>query len=68
MPATILPMQAMLVLLAFSREQLMIAALISLIVASVVVSLGAWILLWKQRRARRQSVGLASPASEEPAG
>jgi len=44
-------------LLAFDREQLMIAALVSLIVASVVVSMGAWILLWKERRGRHRRAG-----------
>jgi hypothetical protein len=67
MPATILVMHDAIALLAFNREQLMIAALISLIVASVVVSLGAWILLWKQRRTHPRGVSADPPASKEPA-
>jgi len=36
-------------LLAYDRETIMVAALASLIVAGVVVSVGAWILLLRQR-------------------
>jgi hypothetical protein len=42
--------------LGLNREQQMIAALVSVIVASVVVSLAAWTLLWRERRAQRASV------------
>ena len=42
----------MLALLAYDREDLMIAALASIVVAGVVVSLGAWILLVRERRRR----------------
>jgi hypothetical protein len=48
-------MQAAHALLALDREQLMIGALVAIIVASVVVSMGAWILLWKERRRRRRA-------------
>jgi hypothetical protein len=41
-----------LVLLAYDREDLMIAALASIVVAGIVVSLGAWILLLRERRRR----------------
>jgi hypothetical protein len=41
-----------LVLLAYDREDLMIAALASIVVAGIVVSLGAWILLVRERRRR----------------
>jgi hypothetical protein len=41
-------------LLAFDRESTIIAALVALGVASLVVSIGAWILLVRQRRGDRR--------------
>jgi len=41
-----------LVLLAYDREDLMVAALASIVVAGIVVSLGAWILLVREHRRR----------------
>lgn len=65
-----LTMSRVLSLLALDREQLMIAALLSLIVASVIVSLGAWILLLKERqavrRARAAARGTGGPPAIEP--
>jgi hypothetical protein len=43
-------MVAWLALLAWDRETLMIAALAGLAVAGVVVSVGAWVLLFRERR------------------
>ena len=43
-------MTNLLSLLAYDREDLMIAALAALIVAGVVVSIGAWVLLIRVRR------------------
>jgi allantoicase len=37
-------------LLALQRQSLMLAAFAALVVAGLVVSTGAWILLWKTRR------------------
>ncbi|HEX8100488.1 MAG TPA: hypothetical protein VF660_09870 [Actinomycetota bacterium] len=48
-------------LLAFDRENMIVAALIALMVAGLVVSFGALMLL---RRERRQPAG--GPASEAP--
>jgi hypothetical protein len=42
----------MLLLLAYDREDLMIAALVSIVIAGIVVSIGAWILLFRERRRR----------------
>ena len=42
-----------LALLAFDRESAIISALIALIVAGVIVSLGAWVLLRRERRRGR---------------
>lgn len=39
--------------LAYDRQDVMVAALLGLAVAAVVVSLGAWVLLWRERRRRR---------------
>ncbi|MGH2572747.1 MAG: hypothetical protein ACRDGU_04580 [Actinomycetota bacterium] len=39
-------------LLALDRETLMLAALAALVVAGVVVSAGAWVLLWRGRTGR----------------
>jgi hypothetical protein len=39
-----------LALLAFDRESAIISALIALIVAGVIVSVGAWVLLRRERR------------------
>ena len=52
------------IMLGLDREQQMIAALISVIVASVFVSAGAWTLLWKERRARRASLRKRDPADD----
>ena len=41
-----------LALLGWDRETLMIAALASLIVAGLIVSIGAWVLLVRERRRR----------------
>jgi hypothetical protein len=41
-----------LLILAIDRESAIISALVSLIVAGVVVSLGAWVLLRRERRRR----------------
>jgi hypothetical protein len=54
-------MLGQMLMLALDREQQMIAALISVIVASVFVSASAWTLLWRERRARR-----ASPRERDP--
>jgi hypothetical protein len=43
-------MAAWLTILAWDRETLMIAALAGLAVAGLVVSLGAWVLLFRERR------------------
>jgi hypothetical protein len=58
-------MFALLAPLAYDRENLMVAALAALIVAGVVVAVGAWILLFKERRlARRETESL--PAALPP--
>jgi hypothetical protein len=49
----------------FNREQQMIAALASLIVASAAVSVAAWTLLWRERRASRSSVEERKPAGDD---
>jgi hypothetical protein len=46
-------MWAWLALLGWDRETLMIAALAALVVAGVIVSLGAWVLLFRERRRSR---------------
>jgi hypothetical protein len=46
-------MSGWLALLAWDRETLMIAALSALVVAGVIVSLGAWLLLLRERRRSR---------------
>lgn len=43
-----------LLILAFDRETAIISALLALIVSGVVVSLGAWILLRRERHGRNQ--------------
>ena len=48
-----------------NREQQMIAALASLIVASATVSVAAWTLLWRERRASRTSVEERKPAGDD---
>ncbi len=40
-------------ILALDRETVIIAALVSLIVSGVVVSIGAWVLLRRERHRRR---------------
>ena len=40
----------MLALLAYDREDLMVAALAAIVVAGVLVSFGAWVLLFRERR------------------
>jgi hypothetical protein len=40
-------------LLAFDRETAIISALVALIVSGVIVSLGAWVLLRRERRRER---------------
>jgi uncharacterized iron-regulated membrane protein len=45
--------------LAYGRQEVMVAALLGLAVAAVIVSLGAWVLLWRERR--------RGPAPEAPA-
>jgi len=42
-----------LLILAFDREEAIISALLALIVSGVVVSLGAWMLLRRERRRNR---------------
>jgi hypothetical protein len=42
-----------LLILALDRETVIIAALVSLIVSGVVVSIGAWVLLRRERHRRR---------------
>ena len=37
-------------MLAYDRENLMIAALAAIVVAGVLVSIGAWVLLLRERR------------------
>ena len=49
------PMRTLLALLAYDRETTIVAALAALIVAGTVVSVGAWILLVRDRRARKGS-------------
>jgi len=39
-----------LALLAYDREDLMIAALAAIVVAGILVSIGAWVLLSRERR------------------
>jgi len=39
-----------LAVLAYDRENLMIAALAAIVVAGVLVSIGAWVLLLRERR------------------
>jgi hypothetical protein len=46
-------MYGLLALLGWDRETLMIAALVALAVAGVIVSLGAWVLLFRERRRSR---------------
>jgi hypothetical protein len=46
-------MKGWLALLAWDRETLMIAALGALVVAGVIVSIGAWVLLFRERRRSR---------------
>jgi hypothetical protein len=48
-----------------NREQQMIAALASLIVASAAVSIAAWTLLWRERRANRTSVEERETAGDD---
>jgi hypothetical protein len=45
-------MPYLLAVLGWDRETLMVAALVSLAVAGVIVSLGAWVLLNRERRRR----------------
>jgi hypothetical protein len=45
--------RTLLALLAIDRETMIVAALAALIVAGTVVSIGAWILLVRDRRTRR---------------
>lgn len=40
----------MLALLAYDREDLMVAALAAIVVAGILVSIGAWVLLFRERR------------------
>jgi hypothetical protein len=42
-----------LLMLAFDRETAIISALLALIVSGVVVSMGAWVLLRRERRRNR---------------
>ena len=51
------PVAGLEALLALNREQLTIGALAALSVAGVVVSAGAWILLFRERRTRRPPDG-----------
>jgi hypothetical protein len=46
-------MSGRLALLAWDRETLMIAALGALVAAGVIVSIGAWVLLFRERRRSR---------------
>lgn len=48
--------------LAYDRQDVMVAALLGLAVAAVIVSLGAWVLLFRERRRRE----LADRASGSP--
>ena len=43
-------MLRILALLAYDREDLMIAALAAIVVAGILVSIGAWVLLSRERR------------------
>jgi hypothetical protein len=69
-------MFALLPLLAYDREQLMVAALAALVVAGVVVAAGAWLLLFRERRHAPRAVaeggeattGLAPVTGEEKRG
>ena len=45
-------MVALLEVLAYDRETMIVAALAGLIVAGAIVSLGAWVLLVRERRRR----------------
>jgi hypothetical protein len=40
----------MFALLAYDREDLMVAALAAIVVAGILVSIGAWVLLFRERR------------------
>ena len=46
-------MRSALALLAYDRETMIVAALAALIVAGVVVSVGAWVMVWRERRRGR---------------
>jgi hypothetical protein len=46
-------MHGWLPLLGWNRETLMVAALAALVVAGVIVSMGAWVMLFRERRRPR---------------
>jgi hypothetical protein len=58
-------MGTLLSFLGLNREQQMITALVSVIVASVFVSVGAWTLLLRERRAGRTTRPETKPESEQ---
>jgi len=47
------PVRTLLALVAYDRETMIEAALAALIVAGTIVSIGAWVLLVRDRRSRR---------------
>jgi hypothetical protein len=49
-----------------NREVAVILALGALAVASVVVSIGSWLLLWAERRERRAARGAGRAEGETP--
>ncbi len=62
-------MVALLSLLAYDREDLMVAALAGLIVAGVVVAIGAWLLMFREAKRRsRDAEGRTEPANISDAG
>jgi hypothetical protein len=63
-------MFAPLTLLAYDREDLMVAALAALVVAGAVLAIGAWILLLREarRRTARERAGQSSQAELAEAG
>lgn len=50
--------------IAYDRQDVMVAALLGLAVAAVIVSLGAWVLLWRERRRRRELPDRSSSSPE----
>lgn len=55
---------ALMLLIGLDREGSIIAALVALIVAALTVSVGAWILLARERRRGRDSPSVSSAPTE----